>query len=294
MKLRADIKFVGLLWLCTVFLVACNATGLNNSTKAFTDPSNLAWEDWEDRSELERTWQAAIVRIPKGDGSYIATQMKDLAKNSTLFGKQHPTVIYLHGCSGVWENTHQRLNFFAENGFAVIAPVSFARKKYHQSCNTRTNNGGMYSGTLHMRQLDAGYAIEMAKNLSWVDSDNVFLMGHSEGGITTAAFIAANMKQTVNARVIEGWTCHHGRSRYRGIKAPKSEPTLALVGSDDPWFQSSRSKGHCGSYLDRSNGSQSIVYREGYLSKEHQLMTDPTVRMAIIKFLKDHLKRPSE
>ncbi len=37
----------------------------------------------------------------------------------------------------------------------------------------------MYRGTLRMRQYDAGYAIEKAKALSWVDSNNVFLVGLS-------------------------------------------------------------------------------------------------------------------
>ena len=178
------------------FLIALSAltgcagtgTGLHNSTKAFTPSSEMKRSDWSDPAELEKTWQAARVRIPKPGGSYISTTMKELASGSQTIAGTWPTVIYLHGCSGVWSGTYTRINFLARNGYAVIAPVSFARKKYPRSCNPEKHQGGLYRPTLYMRQNDAGYAIAKAKALPWVDDDNVFLMGLSQGGITTATF----------------------------------------------------------------------------------------------------------
>jgi len=41
----------------------------------------------------------------------------------------------------------------------------------------------MYHGTPRIRQYDAGYTLERAKELSWVDSNNVFLMGLSQDGV---------------------------------------------------------------------------------------------------------------
>jgi hypothetical protein len=46
-----------------------------------------------------------------------------------------------------------------------------------------THKAGMYRPTLIMRQNEAEYAIRKARKSTWVDSKNIFLMGHSEGGI---------------------------------------------------------------------------------------------------------------
>ena len=148
----------------------------------------------------------------------------------------------------------------------------------------------MYRGTLRMRQYDAGYAIEKAKALSWVDSNNMFLVGLSQGGITTATFSSITENASVNARVIEGWTCNAGWNEYKGIHAPKSEPVLTLVGANDPWFQNSWTRGDCEDSLNKENDSQSIVYKDGYLSQQHELLESKAVQATVLKFLQSHIK----
>ncbi|MGI9227966.1 MAG: dienelactone hydrolase family protein, partial [Gammaproteobacteria bacterium] len=221
----------------------------------------MSHKDWGDPVEIERAWKAALVRIPNAEDKYIATTIDGLSDKKIKMIQGYPTVIYLHGCSGVTEGTYARINFLATNGYAVIAPISLARKKYPKSCDPAQKVAGLYRGTLKMRQHDAGYAIAKAKTLSWVDPNNVFLMGFSQGGITTATFRSKSKLASVNARVIEGWTCNAGWHEYKGIKAPKSEPVLSLVGANDPWFQSSWTRGDCSSSLNKRNGSKSIVYK---------------------------------
>ena len=200
-----------------LFLYSSVLTGgeLNNQTKQFTPTSEMSSTDWSSSDELHRTWQAALVRIPKLHKVY-AGQISDLPLEALPVKEKLPTVIYLHGCSGVWWGTYIRLDFFAENGFAVIAPASFARTKYPKSCDPATKRAGLYRETLKMRQYDALNAIKNAKQLDWVDSKNIFLVGFSEGGITSAT-VSTDFDSGVNARVIEGWTCHAGWNEYRGI-----------------------------------------------------------------------------
>jgi dienelactone hydrolase len=62
-----------------------------------------------------------------------------------------------------------------------------------------------------MRQYDALNAIKNAKQLDWVDARNIFLVGFSEGGITSAT-VSTDFDSGINARVIEGWACHAGWS----------------------------------------------------------------------------------
>ena len=281
-----------ILFLGTIFLVSQStfADGFHNSTKDFTAPSEMNAADWSDPKELQRTWEAALVRIPGGETGMIKTTMQKLDAVESLNGKKFPTVIYLHGCSGLWKGTYRRIDWLAENGFAVIAPISFARKKYPQSCDAKHHQGGMYRPTLTMRQNDAGHAIVKAKELRWVDSDNIFLMGLSQGGITTATFKSKDPAAAVNARVVEGWTCHAGWKEYRGINAPVSEPVLTLVAENDPWFQRPFSRGDCGQFLNSNNGSKSVVYQSAPQRNRHELLEFKDVQQTVLKFLHRHLR----
>jgi len=263
-----------------------SGNGLNNQTKQFTPNSEMSSADWSSPDELHRTWQAALVRIPRNQ-QVFAGQISDLPLEGVSVEKQLPTVIYLHGCSGIWWGTYIRLDFFAENGFAVIAPASFARAKYPKSCDPATKRAGLYRETLKMRQYDALNAIKNAKRLNWVDSKNLFLVGFSQGGITSAT-LSTNIDTTVNARVIEGWTCHAGWNEYRGTNAPTSQPVLALVADQDPWFQDSWTRGSCGRYMNSENGSRSMVYRTGSLMSKHSLLDDPDVQALVLEFLRSH------
>ena len=256
--------------------------GLHNDTKRFTDPAAMTEADWTDPAEMARSWAAAIIRMPTGKGRSKSASLADLAQDT---GRKYPTVIYLHGCSGIWRGTHDRVKFLADNGFLVIAPASFARAKYPQSCDTARHRGSMYRGTLRIRQADAGYAVERARTLPVVDASRMVLMGLSEGAITTATFRASNERQKVSARVVEGWTCRAGWGEYAGLHAPASEPVLTLVGRNDPWFQSPYTRGDCSGAINRSNGSRSIVYEDGPLADRHELLDRPEPRQAVLDFL---------
>ncbi len=262
---------------------------LGNSGKEFTPASEMSSKDWDDPHELERVWQASFVRIPDQDGKFIQTSIAEIDSISLKNNKKYPTVIYLHGCSGFWAGTIRRINFLAQNGFAVIAPPSFAREKYPRSCSVYELAGGLYRDTIRMRQNDAENAIGKAKNLDWVDDNNIFLMGLSEGGITTATFHSKNEKHSVKARVVEGWTCTSTWDEYRGVRAPKDEPVLTLVGSKDPWFQNPYTNGECTGFLDKRNGSKSVVFKKGDLSYKHELLEDQSVQKIVKEFLQKYI-----
>ena len=255
----------------SVELLRAQGAGLSNLNKVFTKPKDMQISDWSDPKEVARTWRAALVYVPTGKGSSGRTTIDRLAKNLNLSSRRYPTVILLHGCAGIWQGTHRRLRFLADNGYLAIAPASFARLKYPKSCDPATRQAGLYRGTLNMRQYDAGHAIEMARSLAAVDGGRIALMGHSQGGVTVATFKAANEHQAVRVRIIEAWTCQAGWSEYNGLNAAVSEPVLSLVGEQDPWFQNRKSKGHCAQFIDRTNGSKSVLYTEGPQARAHGL-----------------------
>jgi dienelactone hydrolase len=263
-----------------------SAMDFGNHNKVFVPNESISPADWSNPLELKRTWDYALVRIPTGDQKFIKAYMHELDHSAE---KKFPTVIYLHGCSGVWKGTHIRLNFLAKAGFAVIAPQSFARKKYTQSCDPANNLGGIYRNILPIRQNDARYALEHAKSLPWVDAGNLFLMGLSEGAITTATLQLDDI--VLSARVIEGWTCHAAWQEYSGLNASIKEPVLSMVGLMDPWYQAPYLQGACGEFMTKKNNrSRSIVYKEDPLKYQHELLEDVAVQKTVVDFLRRHIQ----
>ena len=263
--------------------------GLHNNTKTFAEPQDVTWQHWDDPQELDRTWDRAIVHLPAEPGRSDWITTEELAARSAQSTQKLPTVIYLHGCSGIWSGTHQRMKFLADNGFLVIAPASLAREVYPRSCDVETRKAGLFRGTVVLRRNDAGHAIETARQLRIVDDSNMVLMGFSEGALTTVTFEAQNDRQRVRARVAEGWTCRAGWLEYKGVKAPENEPVLTLVGENDPWYQDQWTKGECTPFLNAQNGSRSIVYRDGAMKDKHGLLEFETARQDVLAFLKEHL-----
>ena len=285
------IAFIGAMFLPAT--VSSQDRGLHNSSKVFSAPADLSWKDWSDPSEMERTWRAAIVRVPVGKGQSRRVTTDDLKKQTTEIERKLPTIIYMHGCSGFWPGTYTRVKLLSDYGFLVIAPASLARKTYPQSCNVDTHEGGLFRGTLVLRRNDAGYAIEMARRLPIVDTKNIVLMGFSEGGVAAVTFEATNEQQHVRARISEGWTCNTPWPEYRGVNAPESEPVLTLLGERDPWHQNRSTRGDCAQFLSSTNGSKSIVYKDGVLADNHGLLEFDIVQQDVLDFLRENLDFPA-
>ena len=235
-------------------------------------------------ADLLRTWKRASVIVP-GEAGLIRGWIDDIDKRMPEAVGPHPTVIYLHGCAGLGRISHDAARLLAKAGYAVIMPDSFAREHKPKSCDPARVVGGFHRGVLGWRQTEANQAIREARRLAWVDADNVFLWGFSEGG-TTAATVTG---EAVNARIVEGWTCHAGWGEYRGLRAPAAEPVLALLGGEDPWFRPSYLQGDCGAFMDGRDDSVSIVYeRPNFLATKHHLSWQPDVRQLILDFLAEH------
>jgi dienelactone hydrolase len=254
----------------------------SGAPKGGTPHSELKPSDWSDPAELKRTWEAAKVRIPL-DSGIIKASMKNLKQIPD--GQKFPTVIYMHGCNGFWPGTDRRVDFIAKLNLAAIAPDSFARRKAPTSCEPLKHRGGMYRPTLIMRQKEAAYAIRQARKLPWVDDHNIFLMGLSQGGITTATFKG----EPVKARIIEGWGCHAGWPEYHGLNAPPNEPVLSLVGDKDPWFKNPVLQGDCGEFM-KNDASRSVVFNSGSLRYRHELLEYPKAKEVVQQFLEANLK----
>ena len=193
-------------------------------------------------------------------------------------------MVYLHGCTGL--RNRDFLKRLASAGFAVIAPNSFARRHRPLQCDPDSRTGGYNLFVYDFRLAEISYALGRIGELGWVDANNLFLVGASEGGVAAALYRGDEFK----ARVIAQWTCN-GAPIVRGIAAPASEPILAIVHIDDPWYAPERTQGQtgdCGQFMAGRPSSRSIVIRG---QGGHDVFKEPTNVEAIVAFLGRHRRK---
>jgi len=245
--------------------------------------------DGGSQDDIDRTWAKGLVYLPDGDGGQTRQTIGDfLAGGATLpagVGPTLPVIVQLHGCDGIGSVPKRSAMIFSSKGYAVFLPDSFAREYKPTSCNPLIPRGSLHREVLGWRQAEADNALTQVKAIDWVQQDNIFMAGHSEGAITAATYVG----QPVAGRIIEGWPCHAGWEEYIGLHSPKDEPVLALYGENDPWFPDPIFDGHCGDFMDEHTKGKSIVYTSpDRLHDDHYLLYVRKVQDEVFAFLDAH------
>ena len=226
-------------------------------------------------ADVDRSWQAAPVYIP---GSHFAKTTKDLnSLTQTL-----PVVVYLHGCTGITQNNDVAwAKELANNGYIVIMPDSMAREGRIPNCDPVAKGPVAAFPQAHTyRQEEIGYTLEKIKQGQWADKRNVFIMGHSEGGVAVARSTYAD----VSGIVISGWSCTHKTNpKFDGINSPKTIPGLAIAWTRDPWREGKPNEGYCANKADSRSFKQVDLSGVGHDTYGH-------ANADIIKFFKSNTK----
>jgi predicted alpha/beta-fold hydrolase len=184
-----------------LLLVGAGCAALNSSSEA----------------DIASTWTQARVYLP-GVPSYL--RPADVAVAHKL-----PTVVYLHGCTGLSAGDAGWARTLTSAGYAVVTPDSFARSYRWSNCDPKTHLNGGFPAAGAMRQEEIEHALKMLRAATWADQGNVFLMGHSEGGAAVARWPDGGFK----AQIISGSKCQ------RGLSAPPTIPVLAIAFVNDSW-----------------------------------------------------------
>lgn len=240
----------------------------------------------KDQSDIELTWRRAAVAIPPELGS----AKRSLVIESPAFldavasypERRFPVVIYLHGCTGLKDSDRDVLRAIAKAGFIVVAPDSMARRYRPRQCNPRKRTGGFNLFVYDFRQAEINFALQMMADLPWVDRNNLFLVGSSEGGLASALYRGSAFR----ARVITKWTCQ-GSPLVRGLSAPPDEPVLAIVRKSDPWYdpRNPGQAGDCGTFMGERPNSRSWVIERG---PDHNVLKDKAVVEELVRFLSNN------
>ena len=234
-------------------------------------------------SDLERTWEQAHVAAPPEEGNKSQYFRMSSKEAKAFFGGYRkgktPIVLFMHGCTGFKSEDRKVIKKIASAGYFVVAPDSMARDFRPLQCSSRAKQGGNHPYVFDFRQAELNYALDQLWRQSWVDWDNMFLVGVSEGGLAVAHYRGDYFR----GRVITQWTCH-GSPIVQGLSVPLKTPVLAIVRRNDPWYddEGSEQSGDCGAFFGDRAGSKSIVLEDG---KKHDVMKVDAMMEEIIQFL---------
>lgn len=221
------------------------------------------------------TWEKAEVFVP---GSFFKTTPDKVAVTKPL-----PVVIYLHGATGIDPDHDARWGSFIKDlGYIAVLPDSMARPARKPNYDSRTRRGGLFPAANAMRIEEIRYALEQVKKSTWADPNNVFLMGHSEGGQAAAR----NRLPDFRGIIISGWTCtDSARPGFDGIFAPLKTPILTLEWDHDAFREGTPQQGSCANKF----GGRKKAHQVLLSGTQHGTYSQREARDAVARFLKENL-----
>ena len=215
-------------------------------------------------TDIASTWTQARVYLPRMP-SYVNPADVSLARKI-------PTVVYLHGCTGLTLSDARWARTLTSAGYAVVLPDSFARSYRLSNCDPKTHLAGAFLAAGGMRQEEIEHALKMLNASPWADEGNLFLMGHSEGGGAVARWPEGGFR----AQIISGNRCQGG------LSAPPKIPVLVIAFVHDPWDGNyHRTCAH--RFGGRENASELLLPGAG-----HDTSQSPEAQHTVLDFLQAH------
>ena len=205
----------------------------------------------EAKTDVAVSWQKGIAYVP---GKIFTTSPAEISTE-----QRHPVVLYLHGCSGIGPTDQRWGSFLKDLGYIVIQPDSLKRDR-PRSCDPVAKKARLFNGVHSMRREEVNFAREQIAKSAWADHENVFLMGHSEGGVA----VSQTMRGDFRGAVISGWHCGWGLTTVRSI------PVLAIDHESDPWYPGVPGGG-CANYFGDRLDSKMITLPMTMTASNHLL-----------------------
>ena len=113
--------------------------------------------------------------------------------------EKYPVVIISHGFGGTADQTAPVAEYFAEHGFAA-----YVYDFIGGSVKSRSGaaDGDMTKMSVLTEATDLSAVIDQIRDLEFIDPDNLFLIGQSQGGYVSS-YVAAQRPEDIKAMVLE-------------------------------------------------------------------------------------------
>lgn len=235
------------------------------------------------------SFKYAYIGVPAGYGGlqrpFYGTYDEFMEIHPDFKVNKHiPTVLYMHGSSGLFTGDTYRHYIVEEVGALFFAPNSFKIKE-RPTYKSPTKHK-KYLKVHKIRQAEIYQALEKLKKIDFIDNDNLFLMGNSEGGLAAAIYKCRQFK----GRIITAFSCESSYF-YDNFKlgSAKDEPFLNIIGTHDQFFAKKSDlnikyqvEGHGIDALKKYTNAKIVI-----LSKtKHDITPNPYVKDEIVSFLK--------
>lgn len=182
------------------------------------------------------TYKYAYVGVPKGFGGISESFYGSFDEFNQKYpnieeSREFPTLLYMHGSSGLYRGEVYREYIVEELGFIFFAPASHKIKD--RPTYKSPAKASVYNKVHKIRVSEIYYNHKKLKKLDFVDNKNIFLMGNSEGGLAVAIYMASSFR----GRIVTAFSCESSYF-YKNFKlgSKKSKPFLNIIGTDDEFF----------------------------------------------------------
>lgn len=251
------------------FLLSCLLIVLSSHAYA------SEYEEWLKPENLLHAWTKARVYHPD---SFLPDSISYLTQP-----RPYSVLVYLHGCAGLNEDSSEWARTIKALGFIVIQPDSFAIPGRRSNCDGASQTGQLLKGfdSFVQRNAELRLVRDELRKVEWLDKGKLYLMGHSEGGMTVSRSGVGGFK----AVIASGFWCHKKLEVKHG-----NAPFLFLNWEVDPWYRSrseNRNPQICQTHVNaRSNTEQLLLAGEG-----HATSGSYHAREAVTRFLKEHASK---
>ena len=237
---------------------------------------------------LSNTFNQAFIGISKNVtklnnnfyGSY--DEFKAICNEINL--KNIPVVLYMHGSSGLGTGERYRKWIVENTNFIFFAPNSFALK--NRPVYRSPDKIKKYNKVHKLRHKELEYNLKKIKKINFTDNNNIFLMGNSEGAVTSSMY----NKYVFKGRIITAFSCENCYfiNDYK-IGAKKYEPILNIIGNEDEYFSNKSNfninynvDGNSLKTLENHKNAKIVILPKA----KHDLTSNIYTKYEILNFLK--------
>ncbi len=186
---------------------------------------------------LKKVFEKAYTVVKLSNGELYEGELDQLKHEVP----KRPTVLFMHGSSGINPAIRTFAKHLAENGFAFLAPDSMQVQDRLTYSSPVARN--VYEEVHAMRYAELRHTVAKLNSISFFDNHYV-IAGTSEGAVSVARFINESSEKE-SARMIFSWSCENN---YHVIEhnthIPKDCAVLNIMSAEDPYFSQKNS------YLD--------------------------------------------
>lgn len=228
------------------------------------------FESLINKENLSQSWMKATVYEPDS----IFSKSIDFLNQPS----KYPVLIFLHGCAGLNDDSREWARTIKNLGFIVIQPDSFAIPGRQSNCDPKNQQRQIIDGfdSFKLRNQELQYARDELLKLPWLDKNKIYLMGHSEGGMTVSRTPLEGFKAVISS----GYWCHRRLEIKHG-----GAPFLFLNWGSDPWFRDRhefRNPQTCQLLANKRAGTEQVLLS----GQGHATSLSNEAKLAVERFLK--------